>query len=47
MNPSPITRRHAVQCLAATAVPLILPSRLFGQGAPSKKIHLAMIGTGR
>jgi myo-inositol 2-dehydrogenase/D-chiro-inositol 1-dehydrogenase len=42
-----ITRRHAVQCLAAAAVPWILPSRLLGQDAPSKKIHLAMIGTGR
>ncbi|MEY3896401.1 MAG: hypothetical protein RLZZ214_1921, partial [Verrucomicrobiota bacterium] len=47
MNPTRITRRHAVQCLAAAAVPFIIPSRLLGQGAPSKKIHLAMIGTGR
>jgi myo-inositol 2-dehydrogenase / D-chiro-inositol 1-dehydrogenase len=47
MNPTRITRRHAVQYLAAAAAPLILPSRLFGQSAPSKKIHLAMIGTGR
>jgi myo-inositol 2-dehydrogenase / D-chiro-inositol 1-dehydrogenase len=42
------TRRRALQCLAATVVaPFIIPARLFGQGAPSKKIHLAMIGTGR
>lgn len=47
MNPTRITRRHAVQCLAAAAMPLIIPSRLLGQSAPSKKIHLAMIGTGR
>ena len=47
MNLTRITRRHAVQCLAAAAVPLILPARLLGQAAPSKKIHLAMIGTGR
>ena len=44
---SRINRRHAIQCLASAAVPFIMPSRLLGQAAPSKKIHLAMIGTGR
>ena len=34
--------------LAAGAVaPMILPSRLFGAGAPSKRINVAMIGCGR
>jgi myo-inositol 2-dehydrogenase / D-chiro-inositol 1-dehydrogenase len=42
------TRRMVLQCLAtAFAGPFIIPSRLLAQGAPSKKIHLAMIGTGR
>lgn len=31
----------------ATAGPLALPSHLFGAQAPSKRIHLLMIGTGR
>lgn len=44
---SRFTRRHALMGLAAAAVPAILPARLFGATAPSNKIHLAMIGTGR
>jgi myo-inositol 2-dehydrogenase/D-chiro-inositol 1-dehydrogenase len=49
MNPHPIllTRRQAILGLAAAAAPAFIPARLFGQDAPSKKIHLAMIGTGR
>jgi predicted dehydrogenase len=46
-HPTPITRRAALGGLAAGALPFVLPSRLFGQGAPSGKIQLAMIGTGR
>lgn len=49
MKPVPFSsiRRRALLGLAAAAVPTIIPARLFGQGAPSKKVHLAMIGTGR
>lgn len=43
----PITRRSLLGGLAAGAFPLILPSRLLGAGAPSKRINIAMIGTGR
>jgi predicted dehydrogenase len=46
-NPLSLTRRRALFGLAAAAVPSIIPSRLLGRGAPSGKIHLAMIGTGR
>jgi hypothetical protein len=28
-------------------LPTILPARLFGAGAPGKKIHIAQIGCGR
>jgi predicted dehydrogenase len=42
-----MSRRHALACLAAAAAPMVVPSRLFGQDAPSKRIALAMIGTGR
>jgi predicted dehydrogenase len=46
-----INRRHflksaSVLAAAATA-PMILPRRLFGADAPSKRITVAMIGTGR
>lgn len=43
----PVTRRRALFGLAATAAPLILPARLLGADAPSGKVHIAMIGTGR
>lgn len=45
--PMPLSRRQALWRLGALTMPFILPSRLVGQGAPSGKIHLAMIGTGR
>ncbi|MEI6278506.1 MAG: Gfo/Idh/MocA family oxidoreductase [Verrucomicrobiae bacterium] len=32
--------------LASAAAPLFLPSRLFGQEAPSNKLNLAIVGTG-
>jgi predicted dehydrogenase len=41
------TRRRILGGLGAAAVPLILPSRLFGKEAPSQRIHLLMLGTGR
>lgn len=48
MNPSDTTdRRSVLKLLAATSVgPMILPSRLFGQNAPSNKITLGCIGVG-
>lgn len=42
-----ISRRGAMKAMAATAVPMILPSRVFGADAPSKRIAVAMIGMGR
>jgi predicted dehydrogenase len=40
-------RRSVIKMLAAaSAAPLILPGRLFGQGAPSKKITVGCIGVG-
>lgn len=44
---SPLSRRRVLFGLAAAAVPTILPGRLTGAAAPSGKVHLAMIGTGR
>jgi predicted dehydrogenase len=42
-----ITRRQALQtAAAAVAVPYFVPSRLLGADAPSKKIHIGMIGVG-
>jgi len=42
-----ITRRKALQLgLAASAIPMIVPSRLFGDDAPSKQITLGCIGVG-
>jgi predicted dehydrogenase len=48
MNPTPLTsRRNTLKLLAASAAaPLILPRRLFGQDAPSKKITVGCIGVG-
>ncbi len=43
----PMSRRQVLLGLAAAATPAIIPSRLLGKDAPSGKIHLAMIGTGR
>jgi len=40
------TRRHILKAGAAVAAPMILPSRLFGQNAPSNKITLGVIGSG-
>ena len=41
------TRRTFLRAaLAASSAPLILPSRVFGADAPSKRITLAMIGMG-
>ena len=45
--PTSITRRKWIAGLAATGVPLILPRAVFGAGAPSGKVHVLMIGTGR
>lgn len=46
-----ITRREFVQTLATTtavtAVPLIVPSRVFGADAPSNRLRVAQIGCGR
>lgn len=47
VTPENPTRRSVLFGMAAAAIPLVLPSRLLGQDAPSKKIHVAMIGTGR
>jgi myo-inositol 2-dehydrogenase / D-chiro-inositol 1-dehydrogenase len=50
-RPGAISRRSFVQAgaagAAAMAVPLVLPSRLFGAGAPSNRIRVGQIGTGR
>lgn len=43
---SKITRRDVLRAAAVTAVPLVLPGRLFGADAPSKKITMASIGIG-
>jgi len=46
-----INRRHFLKSAsvlaAAAAAPMILPGRLFGAGAPSNRITVAMIGCGR
>src|SRR6187200_143896 len=45
------SRRHFVLSAAATtaasAFPLIVPSRVFGAGAPSKRVRVGQIGCGR
>ena len=48
MNPLSSTgRRHAIKLLAAGAsAPFIVPSRVLGQDAPSKKITVGFIGIG-
>ncbi len=46
-TPTTTTRRSVLKLLAAsTAAPLILPGRLFGADAPSKKITIGCIGVG-
>ncbi|MEI6196880.1 MAG: Gfo/Idh/MocA family oxidoreductase, partial [Verrucomicrobiota bacterium] len=47
-----LSRRHflkasAIGALGAAAGPLIVPSSLFGETAPSRKIQIAQIGCGR
>lgn len=46
-----ITRRQSLGRMAAVGAasffPLVLPSRLFGQNAPSKQVNLLMLGCGR
>lgn len=49
--PRRLTRRVVLKqglagVLAAGAAPLFLPARLFGQGAPSRKLNVALIGNG-
>lgn len=47
MNISPIGRRTFIKSmLAAGVAPMVVPSRLFGQQAPSKRITLGFIGMG-
>lgn len=41
------TRRTFLGLAAVSAAPLILPPRLLGQGAPSARINVGMIGCGR
>jgi predicted dehydrogenase len=49
-TPFPLSRRRFLRqsgfAAAATAAPLILPSRLRGQNAPSKKITVGIVGAG-
>lgn len=47
MNPNTTTRRHFLRSAAVAGIPLILPSRVFGQNAPSKRVTVGMIGCGR
>lgn len=42
-----ISRRAVLRGLSAAAFPLILPSRLFGNTAPSRTVNLLMLGCGR
>lgn len=47
-QPDMLTRRSAIKLTAsALAAPLLIPSRLLGENAPSNLIRLAQIGTGR
>ena len=41
-----VTRRDALKLAAVAAAPIVLPGRLFGADAPSKKVTLAAIGIG-
>jgi len=42
-----ISRRQALKGMAAVAFPLVVPSTVFGQAAPSNRIRVALIGCGR
>lgn len=42
-----ISRRQALKVLSAAATPMLVPSRVFGANAPSKRITIGMIGMGR
>ena len=50
MNTRKITRRHVLKAgsaiAAATAVPTIVPSTVFGKNAPSNRVTVAQIGAG-
>jgi len=47
-TPSTLTRRDCLKQVALTGAAFTtLPSRLRGQNAPSKRVNLALIGTGR
>lgn len=41
------SRRRVLGGVVAGVAPLVLPWRLFGDHAPSKRVHLLMLGTGR
>jgi myo-inositol 2-dehydrogenase/D-chiro-inositol 1-dehydrogenase len=43
----PLSRRAAIRTISAGVLPMILPGRLFGKEAPSRKINLLMLGCGR
>ncbi len=43
----PLSRRAAIRTISAGVLPLIVPGRLFGNEAPSRKINLLMLGCGR
>jgi myo-inositol 2-dehydrogenase / D-chiro-inositol 1-dehydrogenase len=47
MSESSLTRRRLLKTAAAAGFPAIVPSRIFGQSAPSNQIHVAQIGCGR
>jgi predicted dehydrogenase len=42
-----MSRRRLLGCLATAGLPLFLPARLLGNEAPSKRVHLLMLGAGR
>jgi len=39
-----MTRRQLLKTSASAGFPMIVPSRIFGQSAPSNQIHVAQIG---
>ncbi len=46
MSKPEMSRRAFVKAASAVAVPAVVPSSVFGAGAPSEKVTLAAIGTG-
>ena len=46
METSNITRRGFLRATGVLAVPAIVPSSVFGQNAPSNRVHIAAIGVG-